>query len=56
MKTIGDLKRDIEHLPDDTPICESCNYELVDLRILGEKSGWYCPNEMCLEEKNPVTR
>ncbi|KKN74703.1 hypothetical protein LCGC14_0387450 [marine sediment metagenome] len=55
MKTIGDLKRDIEHLPDDTPICESCNYELVQTDS-AEENEWYCPNERCVNEDTyPVT-
>ena len=51
MKTIEDLKRDIAHLPDDTQICEDCNYELLDKLDDDENADegeLYCPNEMCL--------
>ncbi len=48
MKTISELKRDINHIPDDTPICESCNYELVET---DEGTDFYCPNEMCLDHE-----
>jgi len=52
MKTIGDLKRDIAHLPDDTPICPSCNYELIEDEDEDGKMVLHCPNNMCLDE-NP---
>ena len=48
MKTIGDLKEDIAHLPDDTPICEDCNCELTKDGDKDSKVVWYCANEMCL--------
>ena len=47
MKTIGQLRKEIESLPDDTPICQSCNYEL--LATDEEPNEWYCPNEICMD-------